>query len=179
MLKKRRSAPETASVAPAETDPERGLSEEQAQLRASAGLRNTAVAPPSKTAAQIILSNVFTYFNLLFLLLAACVAAVHSWHDLLFLGVIVVNTLIGIVQELRSKRTLDRLRILTSPKARAIRGGQTVTLSTEELRTAWWSPAPCGSTKRSSPARRTRWPSLWGTAFCPAASWWAANAAPG
>ena len=133
MLKKRRSAPETASVAPAETDPERGLSEEQAQLRASAGLRNTAVAPPSKTAAQIILSNVFTYFNLLFLLLAACVAAVHSWHDLLFLGVIVVNTLIGIVQELRSKRTLDRLRILTSPKARAIRGGQTVTLSTEEL----------------------------------------------
>ena len=62
-----------------------------------------------------------------------CVAAVHSWNDLVFLGVIVVNTLIGIVQELRSKRTLDKLRILTAPKARAVRGGQVVTLPTEEL----------------------------------------------
>ncbi len=120
-------------VSVTEADPGRGLTEEEVRLRAEAGFRNKAVEASSRSVGRIILSNVFTYFNLLFLLLAACVAAVKSWHDLIFLGVIVFNTLIGIIQELRSKRTLDKLRILTAPKARAIRGGQTVTLPTEEL----------------------------------------------
>ncbi len=133
MGKKGKAEPAKASVPVTETDPGRGLTEEEVRLRAEAGLRNTSVEAGSRTVGKIILSNVFTYFNLLFLLLAACVAAVHSWNDLVFLGVIVVNTLIGIVQELRSKRTLDKLRILTSPKARAVRSGQIVTLPTEEL----------------------------------------------
>ncbi len=132
-MAKKGAAAANMAAAVLEADPGRGLTEEQVRLRAEAGLRNTAVEAPSKTVAQIILSNVFTYFNLLFLLLAACVAAVGSWNDLVFLGVIVVNTLIGIVQELRSKRTLDKLRILTAPKARAVRGGQVLTLPTEEL----------------------------------------------
>ncbi len=133
MPKKSAAAAGRKPVAVAEADPGRGLTEEEVRLRGEAGLRNTAVEANSKTVGGIILSNVFTYFNLLFLLLAACVAAVHSWNDLVFLGVIVVNTLIGIIQELRSKRTLDKLRILTAPKARAVRGGQVVTLPTEEL----------------------------------------------
>ncbi len=131
----KKGAPETGKkqLPVLETDPARGLTEEEARLRREAGLQNTAVEAPSKTVGRIILSNVFTYFNLLFLLLAACVAAVGSWRDLLFLGVVVVNTLIGIVQELRSKRTLDKLRILTAPRARVVRAGQAVTLPTEEL----------------------------------------------
>jgi len=103
------------------------------RLRTDAGLRNDPVEAPSKTVGQIVASNVLTYFNLLFLLLGACIAAVHSWLDLTFLGVIVFNTLIGIVQELRSKRTLDRLHILTAPKARAVRGGLVRELPTAEL----------------------------------------------
>jgi len=132
-MAKKGAAAERTPVAVAEADPGRGLTEEEVRLRAEAGLRNTAVEAPSKTVGKIILSNVFTYFNLLFLLLAVCVALVRSWNDLVFLGVIVVNTLIGIIQELRSKRTLDKLRILTAPKARAVRGGQVLTLPTEEL----------------------------------------------
>ena len=124
---------EKRAVPVTEADPSRGLTSEEARIRAEAGHLNLPVEAPSKTVGQIILSNVFTYFNLLFTLLALCVAAVRSWNDLLFLGVIAVNTLIGIVQELRSKRTLDKLRILTSPKARAVRDGQVLTLPTEEL----------------------------------------------
>ena len=118
---------------PVEADPARGLTTAEAEARAAAGLLNRSVDPPSKSVAQIILSNVFTYFNMLFLLLALCIAAVRSWLDMMFMGVIVFNTLIGIVQELRSKRTLDRLHILTAPKAKAVRDGKTLTLSTEEL----------------------------------------------
>ena len=94
-MAKKGAAAERTPVAVAEADPGRGLTEEEVRLRAEAGLRNTAVEAPSKTVGKIILSNVFTYFNLLFLLLAVCVALVRSWNDLVFLGVIVVNTLIG------------------------------------------------------------------------------------
>ncbi len=133
MARTSREAPPRAAVPPLETDPERGLTEEEVRLRAEAGLRNDPVEAPSKSVGQIIASNVLTYFNLLFLLLGACIAAVHSWLDLTFLGVIVFNTLIGIVQELRSKRTLDRLRILTAPKARVVRGGLVREIPTSEL----------------------------------------------
>ncbi|MBR4692795.1 MAG: HAD-IC family P-type ATPase [Oscillospiraceae bacterium] len=133
MVGKRQEGAPGAAVPPLEADPERGLTAAEARLRAEAGLSNKPVEAPSKTVGQIVFSNVFTYFNMLFLLLAACVAAVGSWLDLTFLGVIVFNTLIGIVQELRSKRTLDRLRILTSPRARAVRDGRIVELPTAEL----------------------------------------------
>ena len=122
-----------AQIPPIQADPARGLTAAEAEERTAAGLVNRSVDAPSKSVAQIILSNVFTYFNMLFLLLAVCVAAVRSWLDMMFMGVIVTNTLIGIVQELRSKRTLDRLRILTAPRAKAVRDGKPLTLSTEEL----------------------------------------------
>ena len=132
MRKKAEEAPK-AAVPAVQASPDRGLSEEEVRVRTEAGLANTPVEPPSKTVGQIVLSNVFTYFNMLFLLLALCVAAVRSWLDLSFMGVILVNTLIGIVQELRSKRTLDKLRILTSPRARVLRGGTERSVPTEEL----------------------------------------------
>ena len=116
-----------------EAAPDQGLTAAQAAERANAGCRNLPVAPPSKTVGKIILSNVFTYFNMLFTLLALCVAAVRSWLDLTFMGVILVNTLIGIVQELRSKRVLDRLNILTAPKAKVVREGRTQTVATDAL----------------------------------------------
>ena len=98
-----------------EAPPEQGLSTRQAEERAQAGWDNRPIEPPGKTVGQIIRSNVLTYFNLLFFLLAACVIVVGQWQEAMFLGVVFANIVIGIVQELRSKATLDKLTLLTEP----------------------------------------------------------------
>ncbi|MEG1633461.1 MAG: cation-translocating P-type ATPase [Oscillospiraceae bacterium] len=108
----------------AEPLPEQGLSSAQAAERVSAGWANTPIDPPGKTVGEIVKTNVFTYFNMLFFILAACVLAVGSWQNALFLGVVFANIAIGIVQELRSKRTLDKLTLITAPKATAVRDGK-------------------------------------------------------
>ena len=113
--------------------PEQGLTSAQVRERTDAGWTNAPVDPPGKTVKQIVLSNIFTYFNMLFFLLALCVIVVQQWLNLTFMGVIIVNTAIGIVQELRSKKTLDKLSILASPKAVAVRDGKRVTVDTAQL----------------------------------------------
>ena len=133
---KRAPAPETPErrdVPIAHPDPQQGLTSAQVRERADAGWTNAPVDPPGKTVKQIVLSNIFTYFNMLFFLLALCVIAVQQWLNLTFMGVIIVNTAIGIVQELRSKKTLDKLNILASPKAVAVRDGRRVTVDTAQL----------------------------------------------
>jgi len=113
-------------------DPNMGLTEYEARLRLERGWGNSEVAPPTKTIGQIVAANLFTYFNLVFFLLAACVIFVGAFRDLMFMPVVIINTVIGIVQELRSKKTLDRLTLLSAPKARVIRDGREITLNTEE-----------------------------------------------
>ena len=78
-------------------------------------------------------SNVLTYFNMLFFLLALCVIVVGRWQEAMFLGVVFANIVIGIVQELRSKRTLDKLTLLTSPRGTVVRDGRERTVETREL----------------------------------------------
>lgn len=111
-------------------DPAEGLTSGQVRERERAGYLNTPVNPPSKSVKQIILSNVFTYFNLVFFILAAAIIFVGSWRDLTFMVIVIANTVIGIVQELRSKKTLDNLTILTAPKTTVIRNGEPFTLDT-------------------------------------------------
>ena len=82
---------------------------------------------------QIVRSNVFTYFNMLFFLLAVCVIVVGRWQEAMFLGVVLANIVIGIVQELRSKATLDKLTLLTSPRGTVVRDGRERTVMTAEL----------------------------------------------
>ena len=133
---KRAPAPETPErrdVPIAHPDPQQGLTGAQVRERADAGWTNVPVDPPGKTVKQIVLSNIFTYFNMLFFLLALCVIAVQQWLNLTFMGVIIVNTAIGIIQEIRSKKTLDKLNILASPKAVAVRDGRRVTVDTAQL----------------------------------------------
>ncbi|MGE4354590.1 MAG: HAD-IC family P-type ATPase, partial [Oscillospiraceae bacterium] len=113
--------------------PDRGLTAEQVRERFDAGYDNCDIAPPTKTVKEIILSNVFTYFNMIFFVLAACVILVGSWYNLTFMGVVIANIFIGIIQEIKSKRTLDKMTLLTSPKGVAIRNGKRITLKTEEL----------------------------------------------
>ncbi|HQH63753.1 MAG TPA: HAD-IC family P-type ATPase, partial [Clostridiales bacterium] len=101
--------------------PSTGLSAAQVRERLDAGLDNRAVESPTKTVGQIIRGNILTYFNLIFFVLALALVAVGSFKNLTFMVVVVINTLIGIVQELNAKRTLDKLTLLSEPKAAVVR----------------------------------------------------------
>ena len=131
-LKKRKSE-ERPDLPVLRADPELGLTAEQAEERRQHGYANAPVSSPGKSVGQIIFSNVFTYFNLIFFFLAACVIAVRSWNNLMFMGVVLTNMVIGIVQELRSKRTLDKLNLLTAPRGVAVRGGKEQLVATADL----------------------------------------------
>ena len=116
-----------------DVDAEKGLTEEQARKLKYMGLANTAVKPPSKSIKKIVASNVFTYFNFVFLAIAAILCTVHSYRDITFLPVIIANTLIGIIQEIRAKITLDRLNMLNAPTASVVRGGKERKINAEWL----------------------------------------------
>lgn len=110
-----------------------GLSAEEVEMRTEAGLVNRKLDPATRTTAEIIKTNVFTYFNLIFFMIAVLLIMVGSFRDLTFLPVILSNTLIGIVQELRSKKVLDELSMINMPKVNVIRGGNVMGISSEEL----------------------------------------------
>lgn len=112
---------------------ERGLTSRQVQANTEAGLTNAASGKASKTTGQIIRSNLFTYFNLIFFLLAGVLLYERSYNNLAFLGVVFANTAIGIVQELKAKRVLDKLQLVAAPESTAIRDGKEVRLPSEEL----------------------------------------------
>ena len=123
------------SAPPADTapTPPEGLTEAEAKKRAAAGQSNRQTAEPGKSVAQIVATNLFTLFNLLNFALALCLALVGSWRNMLFLGVVFSNTLIGTVQELRARRMLNQLRLLEVREARVIRGGKEQKCVPEEL----------------------------------------------
>ena len=110
-----------------------GLTAQQVQEHRLHGWVNRAVDPPSKTTKEIIHENVFTYFNLIFLVLAILLCLVGSFRDLTFLPVIIANTLIGIIQEVRAKKVLDNLTMLNAPKATVVRDGKRSLIDAEEL----------------------------------------------
>lgn len=134
---------------PAEEDPEdvleleplvrvkpslsRGLTGSQVQERIDHQAVNTPVEADNVTLKDIIKENVFTYFNLIFLIIAILLCVVGSFRDLTFLPIIIANTLIGIIQEWRSKKTLDKLTILNSPKIKVIRDGKEQVVPAEML----------------------------------------------
>ncbi|MDD7144093.1 MAG: cation-translocating P-type ATPase [bacterium] len=100
-----------------------GLTEEQVRTRVENGWTNEEVAPPALTTKEIIHKNVFTYFNLIFLVLAILLCIVGSFRNLTFLPVIIANTMIGIIQEIRAKRALEKLNMLNAPHAEVVRDG--------------------------------------------------------
>lgn len=112
---------------------EQGLSEAQVQERISLGAVNLPVDPPSKSQKEIICSNVFTYFNLVFFVIAVLLILVGSFRNLTFLPVVIANTLVGIVQELRAKKVLDSLSILNAPKNKVLRDGKEKVIPSEEI----------------------------------------------
>lgn len=113
--------------------PDEGLSSSQVERRKEEGCTNVSVEKASKTIPQIILSNVFTYFNMIFFILAIVLLVEKSYNNLTFLGVVFINTAIGIIQEIRAKKTLEKLTLVSSPLTKVIRNGQEISIRNEEL----------------------------------------------
>lgn len=98
-----------------------GLNDEQVQIQINNSLTNKNTTVPTKKISRIIFDNFFTLFNLLNLVLAIAVFSVSSYKNLLFMGIVITNTLISTIQEIKSKLTIDKLSILNSNKATVIR----------------------------------------------------------
>ena len=114
-------------------DYKKGLTSQQVQEHRLHGWTNRSVDPPSKTTKEIVHENIFTYFNLIFAVLAVLLILVGSFRDLTFLPVIIANTLIGIIQEVRAKQVLDKLTMLNAPHAMVVRDGKKAMIDAEEL----------------------------------------------
>ena len=114
-------------------DPSRGLTAEQAASQLEKGLSNQDSTLPTKSVGEIFRDNLCTLFNLINLILAAAVVLVGSYKNLLFLGVVFCNLVIGIFQEIRAKRTIDRLSILSSVKAHVLRDGKEQEIPTDQV----------------------------------------------
>lgn len=114
-------------------DPQSGLSAEQVKRRFAQGENNYKVESSTLSVSEIVRSNVCTYFNLVFAVIAVLLAIVGAWSDMLFLPIIVANTCIGIIQEVHSKKVLDKLSILNAPHAVVIRDGKKQEILADQL----------------------------------------------
>lgn len=110
-----------------------GLTDEEVRQRVEEGFTNRTDISTDKTTKEIVVSNVFTYFNLIFLVITILLIMVGSFRNLTFLPIIIGNTVIGIVQEIRAKKTLEKMSLLNAPHADVIRNGSVKQISTEEL----------------------------------------------
>ncbi|MCI6990556.1 MAG: HAD-IC family P-type ATPase [Clostridiales bacterium] len=110
-----------------------GLTSAQVRKRVQAGQVNTPPESPTKTVKKIVLENLFSYFNIIFFIIAGFLIAVGSWGELIFLLVVGANTAIGIIQELHAKKKLDSLSLLSAPKTQVVRDGTVSTIYTAEL----------------------------------------------
>lgn len=110
-----------------------GLTNEEVQERIAQGRVNNNENPNTRTYKQIILENTLTFFNFLNLVLLVFVLLVGSYKNSMFVGIIFINTVIGIIQEIRAKKTIDKLAILTESKTVVLREGKKWKISTEKL----------------------------------------------
>ncbi len=115
------------------SDPNIGLSDQEVMSRKNEGLTNDDVSLPTKTVPKIIKDNLFTLFNLINFFLAAAILYVGSFKNLLFMGVVISNLIISTYQEIRAKKTVDKLSILSPKKVNAIRNGSVQKVNINDL----------------------------------------------
>ena len=120
-------------VEPVKADYLYGLTKKQVQERAAAGWSNEEVGSVSLSTKDIVKKNVFTYFNLIFAVLAVLVCLSGSFRDLTFLPVILLNTVVGIVQEIRAKNVLEKMNMLNAPKTDVVREGKIRSIDSTHL----------------------------------------------
>ena len=126
--------PKTAnSIPPIQTDLKFGLTSEDVRIREAANLGNLTPASNTKSERQIIKENTFTFFNLIFLVLAAALIFVGSFKNLTFLLVAITNTVIGIFQEIRAKRAVDALTLVAAASLPVIRDGKRMMIRSDRL----------------------------------------------
>ncbi|MGA3435078.1 cation-translocating P-type ATPase [Lactiplantibacillus plantarum] len=112
---------------------EHGLTTKQVDQRLTAGLKNEPLPPLTRSVKQIFRDNLLTLFNCINVLLAGLVFLTGSYKNMLFLFVVIVNTAIGIFQEIRAKRQVDKLSLLSATKIQVRRDGQTVAIGQDEI----------------------------------------------
>ena len=110
-----------------------GLSSVEVEERVKAGKVNTDAGLKTRSIKRICYDNIFTLFNAVNVVLAIIVALTGSYKNMLFMGVIICNTAIGIIQEIRSKKTTDKLTIVAKAKVKALRDGKTVEINSDEI----------------------------------------------
>ncbi len=103
-----------------------GLSNEQIEKRKQQKLVNNTKQKTSKSYFRIFFDNIFTFFNLLWLGIFIALLVVHSYENLFFMVVILFNTAIAIIQEIRSKRTVEKLSLITAPTISVVRNGKEI-----------------------------------------------------
>ena len=133
-LKKKPVTPNRIPVEVIEADPNEGLTTEQARFRHARHWGNSAPPGASKTEAEIILGNTVTFFNLVFVILAVIlVIAGSSIKNMTFLVVVLCNTVIGCVQEIRAKRAVDKLSLVAAHPVQVVRDGRLTAVPQTEL----------------------------------------------
>lgn len=130
MKKKQKQETPVTRYSPDETT---GLSSTQVEERKTQGLTNDTRIKSSKTYLSIFVKNIFTFFNLIWFVLAIALFTVGAYSDLFFLVVILLNTTIAIIQEIRAKVTVEKLSMTTLPSIKAIRDGKEVEIKGEEI----------------------------------------------
>lgn len=110
-----------------------GLTYQQVRERIDSGKVNVDATVPTKSVKRICYENIVTLFNIINIILFVLLILVGSYKNMLFMGVVVCNTAIGIIQEIRSKRSVDKLSILVSKKVTAVREGDETNIDVEDI----------------------------------------------
>src|SRR5690554_82468 len=110
-----------------------GLSSEIVKQRVEDGLTNSSGDDKGKTILQIILSNLFTFFNMLYATITVIFVLLGSFENLLFLVTIIPNLIIGIIQEIKAKLMIDKLKLMSAPTATVVRDGQKIEIPVSEV----------------------------------------------
>ena len=124
---------ETKEIKRYSPDKSNGLNEEQVTERKSSGLVNDTKIKASRSYMSIVIRNLCTFFNFLWLILAIALIWVGAYSDLTFLVVITINTAVSIFQEIKAKKTVEKLSLVTAPKVIAVRCGKEEEISSEEI----------------------------------------------
>ena len=133
IMKKTLIIPNTEAAVEKNQLPLSGLSAEEVKQRIDEGKINSVSTVKTKSVKRIFYDNICTLFNLINVLLFVMLILVGSYRNLLFIGVVLANTVIGIVQEIRSKKSVDSLTILTESRVEALRGGEIAEISKDEI----------------------------------------------
>lgn len=115
------------------TDASTGLTDDQVQERILKGQTNHTPNRNVKTYKRIFFENTVTFFNILCLAVAISLICVGAWSNCLFMAIIIINTAIGIIQEIRAKKTIEKLSLLTAPAVKVVRSGIERTITTDEV----------------------------------------------